>query len=153
MPPIGLGSILKSTSEPFDLNSCKKVAHFRRELNMKEGWYKRTFVATMPNGIQLDIKVTRFLSLELDEVGAIKYELTPVDSDISIAFMPYLDSGIKNHDTNWDDKFWNTTNVMADGNQAFIEAHTMKTNFATCTFMQAQLVQKGKLLDDTSQSS
>ncbi len=142
---IGINIIING--EPFDLNSCKKVAHFRRELNMKEGWYKRTFVATMPNGIQLDIKVTRFLSLELDEVGAIKYELTPVDADISIAFMPYLDSGIKNHDTNWDDKFWNTTNVMAAGNQAFIEAHTMKTNFATCTFMQAQLVQKGKVLD------
>ncbi len=145
--PNWIGINIKINDEPFDLNSCKEVAHFRRELNMKEGWYMRTFVATMPNGIHLDIKVTRFLSLDLDEVGAIKYELTPVDSDISIAFTPYLDSGIKNHDTNWDDKFWNTTKVMADGNQAFIEAHTMKTNFATCTFMQAQLVQKGKVLD------
>ncbi|TFG76658.1 MAG: glycoside hydrolase family 65 protein [Flavobacteriales bacterium] len=144
--PNWIGINIKINNEPFDLSSCPKVAHFRRELNMKEGWYKRTFVATLPTGIQLDIKVTRFLSLELDEVGAIKYEVSPVDSDITIEFIPYLDSGIKNHDTNWDDKFWNTTNVLSDGNHAFIAAHTMKTNFATCTFMQAQLVQNGKSL-------
>ena len=38
-----------------------------RELNMQEGWYKRTFTATLPNGmtIKVEVEVTRFLSLDI----------------------------------------------------------------------------------------
>ena len=130
--------------EPLDLATCKTIKNFRRELNMKEGWYKRTFIALMPNDIELSVKITRFLSLDLDEVGAIKYEVTPLSEDVEVKFLPYLDSGITNEDSNWDDKFWNTTNINSDGNQAFIEAHTMKTNFGTCTFMESKLLFNGK---------
>jgi len=73
--------------------------------------------------------------LDLDAVGAINYEVTPLNKDAEITFQPYLDSGITNEDTNWDDKFWDTTGVSHSNNQAFIEAKTMKTDFHTCTFM------------------
>ncbi len=143
--PNWIGIDVVVNNEPLDLNSCAKVADFRRELNMKEGWYRRSFVATLPNGIdQIQVNVTRFLSLDLDEVGAIKYEVKSLSGVLSIIFNPYLDSGITNEDSNWDDKFWNTTNVFSEENQAFIEAHTMKTHFGTCTFMQAHLVHEGK---------
>lgn len=125
--------------EALDLATCKMVKDFRRELNMKEGWYQRSFLATTLNEIELAVKVTRFLSLDLDEIGAIKYEIKPLNTDVEIRFSPYLDSGITNEDSNWDDKFWNTTDILSVGNQAFIEAHTMKTNFATCTFMESRL--------------
>src|SRR5690606_33989409 len=46
---------------------------------------------------------------------------------------------IHNMDSNWDDKFWNTTKVEQEGNSAFINSHTMKTEFRVCTFMKAQL--------------
>lgn len=127
-----------------DLATCKKIANYRRELNMREGWYKRSFVATMSNGITIKVSVVRFLSLDLDELGAISYNVTPIQTDATISFEPYLDSGIKNEDSNWDDKFWNTTNVAAEDNRAYIEAHTMKTNFETCTFMQASVDYEGK---------
>ncbi len=123
---------------PLDLNTCKKVTNFRRELNMKEGWYERSFKAVMTNDVSIALKVTRFLSLALDELGAIDFEITALDTDAEVKLVPYLDSGITNEDSNWDDKFWNTTLVKAEKNRAFIEAHTMKTNFATCTFMQAE---------------
>lgn len=142
---IGINVLLNG--EPFDLNTCKKVANFRRELNMREGWYQRSFKAVTSGDETIDVKVTRFLSLDLDEVGAIKFEISPIDNDLEITFNPYLDSGITNEDSNWDDKFWNTTNVVSEGNQAFIEAHTMKTHFATCTFMEAQLYQEGEKID------
>jgi len=129
---------------PLDLNTCKKVKDFKRELNMKEGWYKRSFTAVMPNDIEVQANITRFLSLTLDEVGAIEYELQLVNEDVELMVQPYLDSGIKNQDSNWDDKFWNTTNIDSKGNRAFIEAHTMKTNFATCTFMQSEVSVAGK---------
>jgi len=124
--------------EHLDLHTCKKVQNFRREINMKEGWYKRSFIAMLPNDIEVSVSATRFLSLRLDELGAINYELEILNSDAKVKFAPYLDSGITNEDSNWDDKFWNTTNVSFKDNRAFIEAHTMKTNFDTCTFMQAE---------------
>ncbi|WP_411028949.1 glycoside hydrolase family 65 protein [Spongiimicrobium sp. 3-5] len=142
--PNWIGINVFVNEQPLDLNTCKKVDGFQRELNMKEGWYQRRFVATMAEGAQLEVRATRFLSLDIDEVGAIKYEVTSLNGDVDIKFIPYLDSGITNEDTNWDDKFWNTTNVFSDGQQAFIEAHTMKTNFATCTFMESKLICDGK---------
>ncbi|QCW98648.1 glycoside hydrolase family 65 protein [Aggregatimonas sangjinii] len=145
--PNWIGIEVLINGEQLDLNTCKKVKDFRRELNMKEGWYQRSFQALTSNGVTVKVRITRFLSLAIDEVGAIKYEITPVDSDAEIVFRPYLDSGITNEDSNWDDKFWNTTGISSENSQAFIEAHTMKTNFATCTFMQSQLYHQNELLD------
>ena len=142
--PNWIGIEVLINGEILDLNACKKVEDFRRELHMKEGWYQRSFKAVMANDIRVAVKVTRFLSLDIDEVGAIKYEITPLEADVEIQFCPYLDSGITNEDSNWDDKFWNTTKVSSEGDQAFIEAHTMKTNFACCTFMQSQLYHQNK---------
>ncbi len=142
--PNWIGIEVFINGEPLDLNTCKKVDNFSRELNMKEGWYRRVFTAVLPNDDKVSVKVTRFLSLDLDEVGAIKYEITPENGDAEIKFVPYLDSGITNEDSNWDDKFWNTTSVTSEGKQAFIEAHTMKTHFETCTFMESKLFLNGE---------
>lgn len=142
--PSWIGINVLINGQVLDLNTCEAVKDFRRELHMKEGWYQRSFEATLKGGTTVKVKVTRFLSLDVDEVGAINYEVTPLNTKAVIRFSPYLDSGIKNHDTNWDDTFWNTTKVLGDGAQAFIEAHTMKTNFATCTFMEAELFLEGK---------
>ncbi|MGB3145625.1 MAG: glycoside hydrolase family 65 protein [Maribacter sp.] len=123
----------------FDIATCKKISNFRRELNMKEGVYTRTFKAVTENNVELEVEVKRFLSLEIDELGAISYSIKVIKSDAEILFEPFLDSGITNEDSNWDDKFWNTTKVDATKNRGYIQAHTMKTNFQTCTFMQASL--------------
>ncbi|CAM4134206.1 glycoside hydrolase family 65 protein [Zobellia nedashkovskayae] len=145
--PNWIGVDIYIDGEVLDLNTCKKVERFSRELNMKEGWYQRIFTAVLPNEAKISVKVTRFLSLDLDEVGAINYEITAESGDAEIKFVPYLDSGITNEDSNWDDKFWNTTSVTSEANQAFIEAHTMKTNFETCTFMESRLFLNGNALD------
>ena len=136
--PNWIGINVSINGEPLDLFTCKNVETFRRELNMKEGWLSRSFKATLQNDIQVYVEVKRFLSLDLDEIGAIQYQIHPINKDAKISFEPYLNSGITNEDTNWDDKFWNTLNVNSDKNQAFIEAHTMKTNFHVCTFMESQ---------------
>ncbi|CAM4186807.1 glycoside hydrolase family 65 protein [Zobellia nedashkovskayae] len=145
--PNWIGVDIYIDGEVLDLNTCKKVERFSRELNMKEGWYQRIFTAVLPNEAKISVKVTRFLSLDLDEVGAINYEITAESGDAEIKFVPFLDSGITNEDSNWDDKFWNTTSVTSEANQAFIEAHTMKTNFETCTFMESRLFLNGNALD------
>ncbi|GAA4281629.1 glycoside hydrolase family 65 protein [Gaetbulibacter aestuarii] len=147
--PNWIGIDVNINGEALDLNNCKMVSDFKRELNMKEGWLSRSFTATLQNDIQVKVETKRFLSLDLDEVGAIAYNITPLNSDATIAFIPYLDSGITNEDSNWDDKFWDTTNVSHKNDQAFIEAKTMKTNFHTCTFMSSQLFLNKKPLSSS----
>ena len=145
--PNWIGIDVLINNEPLDLFTCSSVTDFRRELNMKEGWYARKFKATLPNSIKVQVEITRFLSLDLNELGAIDYNITLLDQDAEVTFIPYLDSGITNEDSNWDDKFWNTTAVDSKGSRAYIEAHTMKTNFKTCTFMHSELYHAGKKLN------
>jgi maltose phosphorylase len=145
--PNWIGIDVLINNEPLDLFTCSLVTDFSRELNMKEGWYKRKFKATLPNAIKVHVEITRFLSLDLNELGAIDYSVTLLNQDAEVTFIPYLDSGITNEDSNWDDKFWNTTAVDSKGTRAYIEAHTMKTNFKTCTFMDAELYHAGKKLN------
>ncbi|MBW2962489.1 glycoside hydrolase family 65 protein [Mesonia aestuariivivens] len=143
--PNWIGIDVKINGEQLDLFTCNKVENFQRELNMKEGWYQRSFVATMPNDIQVEVKATRFLSLVKDELGVINYEVKPLNADVEVEFSPYLDSGITNEDTNWEDQFWETLEVQAEKNRGFITSKTLKTEFHVCTFMHTELLLNNEL--------
>lgn len=134
--PNWIGINVEVNGENLDLAKCQSVTNFRRELNMKEGIYYRSFDATLQNGIEIKVKVTRFLSLDIDELGVIKYEITSVNNDAKIVFKPYLDAGIENEDTNWEEKFWEPKGLKHGDNQAFVTARTFKTHFTATTFMQ-----------------
>ena len=142
---IGINILVNNTT--LDLFTCKSVIDFRRELNMKEGWYLRTFIAILPNDVEIKVESKRFLSLNMDEIGAIEYSITPINGNAEIKFEPYLDSGIINEDSNWDDKFWDTLSKDHQNNQAFIETSTMKTNFHVCTFMYSQCLINDKKVE------
>ena len=58
--PNWIGIHVLLNGELLDLNTCKKVADFRRELNMKEGWSQRSFKAITSGDVSIDVKVTRF---------------------------------------------------------------------------------------------
>ena len=137
--PSWIGIHVTINGEQLDLFTCKKVDNFKRELNMQEGWLSRSFLATLQNGLEVEVQSTRFLSLTTDELGVIKYNVKPLNGNANIVFSPFIDSSITNEDTNWDDQFWDTQSVKIEKEQAFIEAKTMKTDFHTCTFMQSQL--------------
>ncbi len=141
--PNWIGIDVEINGEALDLNTCKEVKNFRRELNMKEGWYQRSFEATLQNGTKVAVESTRILHIEEDELGIINYEVTPLNKDAEIIFKPYLDGGITNEDSNWDDKFWDTLSVSEENHQAFIRSRTMKTNFDVCTYMQSKFFVDG----------
>ncbi len=145
--PNWIGIDVEIAGEALDLNACDEVREFRRELNMKEGWYQRSFRARLRNGTEVAVEATRFLSMDHDEAGAIRYAVTPLTSGAAISMEPYLDSGITNEDTNWDDPFWETTGVHTKGSRAFIEAHTLKTRFHSCTFMEARMELNGEAVN------
>ncbi|WP_418604249.1 glycoside hydrolase family 65 protein [Hwangdonia sp.] len=142
--PNWIGINVSVNGEQLDLFTCKKVDNFKRELNMQEGWLSRSFMATLQNNIQIEVKTKRFLSLDLEELGAIEYHITPINNDAQIQFQPYLDGGITNEDTNWDDKFWDILKVSHENNRAFIETKTMKTGFYVSTFMESKVYLNNK---------
>lgn len=137
--PSWIGLHIKINGELLDLNTCLEVKNFRRQLNMKEGWYERSFTAMLPNQQEIQVKILRFLSLRYDELGTLRYEITPITTEATIEIESYLDSGIKNSDANWDERFWNTLEISSEDNFATILAETKKTRFKVHTFMQNDL--------------
>ena len=127
-----------------DLNTCKSITNYKRELNMKEGWYERSFTAVLPNDVEVNVSAKRFLSLTHDELGVINYKVTPVNTKAVIEFSPYIDAGITNEDTNWDDKFWDILSVTEADQQGFIASKTMKTEFHVGTYMQSLVFVDGQ---------
>lgn len=144
--PSWIGIDIEINGTTFDLATCKEVKNFRRELNMKEGIYYRSFEATLPNGIEIGVKVCRFLSLDIDELGVIHFEITLLNSDAKINYKPFIDAGVHNEDANWEEKFWEPLEVSHSQNQAFVSARTFKTHFVATTFMQNSLFLDGKNL-------
>lgn len=145
--PNWIGIDIEINGEQLDLATCAEVKNFRRELNMKEGVYSRSFEATLQNGTQVGVNVKRFLSLDLDELGVINYEVKALNKEAKIVFKPYVDAGITNEDTNWDDKFWDILEIKNKQNSGFIVSRTLKTNFSACTFMHNTFVVNGKISD------
>jgi len=141
--PNWIGINIEINGENLDLAKCKSVSNFRRELNMKEGIYYRSFNAILQNETEIEVKVCRFLSLDLDEVGVIHYEITPTNTDAKIIFKPYVDAGVHNEDANWEEKFWEPISVEHNSNEAFVTARTFKTHFEATTFMQNTILLNG----------
>jgi maltose phosphorylase len=133
--PNWIGIDVEINEENLDLNTCSEVRNFRRELNMKEGWYNRSFEATLKNGTEIAVNIRRFLSLDLDEAGIIKFEITPLNKDAKIVYKPYVDAGVTNEDANWEEKFWEPLEAKKGTNEAFVTAQTFKTHFKVTTFM------------------
>ncbi len=142
---IGIDVEIGSTS--LDLAKCK-VKDFRRVLNMKEGYLSRSFVATMKDGKKLKIESIRFCSIVADEVGAIKYSITPVNFSGTISITPYLNGDVRNEDANWDDEgsFWTKVNTKVKRRQAYVLVETKKTAFQVATGMKFGIYKNGKAL-------
>ncbi len=141
--PNWIGINVEINGESLDLNTCSEVRKFRRELNMKEGWYNRSFEAVLQNGTQVAVNATRFLSMDADELGVINYQVTPLNGLAKIVFRPYVDGGVKNEDANWEESFWEPLDVKHSGNEGFVVARTFKTHFNVAAFMHNSILLNG----------
>ncbi len=135
--PNWIGIDISVNDITLDLNQCK-VSQFKRELNMKEGVLYRSFHAELVNGNRVEVSSIRFLSRDINEVGAIKYSVTPLNFSGEIEFTPYVDAGILNEDSNYDEFFWEILQVEEGKNEAFIVSKTLKTDFYVSTGMKVE---------------
>ncbi len=134
--PNWIGVHISLDGEPLDLNTCTNIEEYTRVLDMEKGLYSRSCIATLPSGLKVALHSQRILCLFQAEMGVIRYEIEALNREAKIEISPYIDSGIKNQDSNWDDQFWETKNKKIEDNKAYIEAHTLKTGFEVGTFMQ-----------------
>lgn len=123
-----IGINVSVDGEVLDLATCK-VRDFRRELNMKEGHLLRQFIATLPNGVELKVSAKRFLSIVHHEIGAIRYSITPLNRDVSVEMMPYVDGDVINEDSNYKEKFWDEVQREIKPFGGYLQMKTKKLDF------------------------
>lgn len=126
--PNWCGIQVEINGEQLDLAVCV-VRDFVRTLNMKEGYLKRSFIATMPNGNQVKVEVCRFISMAEKEIAAIRYSVTPLNFNGNVVFTSYVDGDVRNQDANYDEQFWNILETGALGDEAYLRSETKKTGF------------------------
>jgi maltose phosphorylase len=125
--------------EELNLHTAVSVSSFRRELNMQEGYLRRSCAVELQSGKKVKIDSLRFCSMQEDECGALNYTITPLNFSCNISFTLPADGNIKNADANYDEKFWNQVFESAEGNQAFVITSTKKTLFQVCTGIQTEI--------------
>lgn len=131
-----------------DLAKCE-VKDFVRELNMKEGYLSRRFVAVMEDGKEIKVEAVRFVSMKRQEIGAIRYAVTPVNFSGSIRFVPYLDGDVQNKDSNYDEKFWLEVEKSAAADLSYLTLKTKKLDFHVTSVMAYDVFKNGEKLSFT----
>ncbi|AMR33729.1 maltose phosphorylase [Mucilaginibacter sp. PAMC 26640] len=137
-----IGIDINVAGEQLDLAKCE-VSAFTRELDMKEGYLKRSFRAKMASGKELAVETTRFCSIADDKCGAVKYSVTPLNFDGEITITPFIDGDIANKDSNYDEKFWDEVDKKLENDGGFLRLITKKTKFQVLTAMKCILLQNG----------
>ncbi|MBE0424808.1 MAG: glycoside hydrolase family 65 protein, partial [Lutibacter sp.] len=149
--PNWIGIDIQINNTELDLNTCK-VSNFKRELNMKEGWLSRSFDAILETGEEIQVNTKRFISLEYNETGAIEYAVKAVNFSGEITFSPYIDAGIKNVDSNYDEYFWNILKIVDDKNNGCILSKTLKTAFHVATAMEVSFAVNNEKVEALQQT-
>ena len=144
--PNWIGISIKINGELLDLNKAE-ITDFYRELNMKEGWLKRSFTAKLSNGNVVNIEALRFVSMQRKEIAAIQYNIKAVNFSGGLEIVSYIDAGIKNKDANYDEYFWKINNISNNQDIGFVSAETLKTSFGVCTAMQNTFMLNGKAVE------
>ncbi|PCH53451.1 MAG: family 65 glycosyl hydrolase [Flavobacteriaceae bacterium] len=136
--PNWIGIHIEINETKLDLHTSK-VSNFKRELNMKEGWLSRTFNAELVTGEQIEVNTKRFISVDFNEIGAIEYHIRAINFSGEITYSPYVDAGIMNEDTNYNEFFWEILEIVEGENSGCILSKTLKTGFYVSTAMQISL--------------
>ena len=125
-----IGIDIEFDGETLDLHTAE-VSNFRRELNMREGYLQRSFTAKMPSGKIVSVITTRFNSLVKNKIGAIAYQVTPVNFSGKAKITPSVDFDVMNSDSNYNEKFWVEQEKKAAEGFSYVMASTRRLTFGS----------------------
>lgn len=132
--------------EQMDFATCI-TSNFYRELNMKEGYLLRSFDLEMPSGKMVHVEAQRFCSMSDDETAVIRFAVTPLNFTGMLMFQPYLDGDVQNHDSNYEEKFWEHIHAESSPGEGYVIDRTRKTEFDVAAGMKIQVVHRGGLVE------
>jgi maltose phosphorylase len=118
-----------------DLAQACNVSEFERVLDMRQGLLQRTCVVEVVPDVTVRLETERFISMASPNRAAIRMTVTPLAGVTSLEWLPMLDGGITNEDTNWDDAFWRHDGHESDPTQgtSLLVNTTEKTSFTVGT--------------------
>ena len=128
-----IGIDLKIDDTVIDLNQVE-FSSFKRVLNMKEAYLKRSFIVNI-NNQELEIIEKRFLNQKNKEIAAINYSIKALSGEHKLELKPYLDGNVKNEDANYGDFFWKGEEEINNEQQSLLSMKTKKSNFKVSTAM------------------
>jgi len=120
--------------EELDL-AVTPVKDFVRELDMQRGLLTRSFTACFANGVECKVITQRFLSMHNENIAAIRYSITPLNAPATITFHSQLDGVVKNHDSNYDEMFWESIHQEVSQGSGSVVTRTKKTAFELAVAM------------------
>ena len=144
--PNWIGISIEVDGEEIDL-AQNKVIEFERILDMRNGVLQRNFIVEINNGNQIQVNSTRFCSLTSDSIGAIRYNIKPLNFSGNFNVSPYIDADVKNEDSNYDEKFWDVTQSEIKPHFGFIKSTTKKSAFVVNTGMMCNILLDGLQLE------
>jgi maltose phosphorylase len=118
--------------EPVDLFT-DDVSDYRRELDMRDGVLRRTFVVRKKNR-KTRIEAVRFFSIEYPEIAAVSYMVTPLDYSGHVELVPALDGNVHNQDANFDEFFWTEIDRGAEESSGYLVMKTKENPFGVLRF-------------------
>lgn len=127
--------------ERLDLATVAEVRAFRRELDMRCGVLRRWMTVVLHNGVEIRVEVERFISLPRHETAALRYVVTPLNRDAVIGFTPYIDGDVRNEDANYDEQFWEPTDVESDALQMRLRKSGFEVAWAQCCTLDSGTLQ------------
>jgi maltose phosphorylase len=130
-----IGLSIHVNDEILDLNTWN-VESFERVLDMKQGLLQRSFIATSPYGKRIQVIAERFCSMANDDLAAIRYEVKALDEDVVLSVHSFIESEVRNHDSNYDELFWKSIRSQANENTGSVQAETLKTGFQVAWAME-----------------
>jgi len=130
-----------------------KVSDFYRELNMQEGHLTRRFRAEIAPRKTVAVTAQRFVSMKRKEIGAIRYTFQLIGFSDEVKVTPYLDFDVINHDSNYEEKFWEGVSEVVGDKSALVEAKTKKLSFHVAASMHFDLSTKNKAIALSAQGS
>ena len=141
-----IGINIEIDGEYLDIHQ-QEILSFRRELDMKSGTLSRRMRVRFKNGKEIEVESLRFCSMHDEQVAAIRFIVTPLNFSGNVKFTPYLDGNVMNHDSNYDEFFWEEDSHKVDVKKGFICSKTKKTNFIVSTAMRFSFWKNDDLLE------
>jgi len=136
--------VLRLNAETVDLCNCE-IMNYQRVLNLKDGVLTRTFRIATPSKKTIEVESTRFLSLDNQQIGCIKYTVKSIDFQGNINFISIIDGSVNDNTQAEADPQWNVLQSRAQADVAHLWIQTRKTNFQVCEAMSFEFFKNNSL--------